>query len=129
VFNLAGEVCVHTDKNGVFFTATGATPPDSREPVDWSVGSYGMGAGAGLKIEVSDARDKNSLAGPFKYGEGSAGPVQGGYAWGQDTQGEHVHVLSGGASVSIPSGSGGISETAVSGYVFQWCGWSICLPQ
>ena len=126
VFNLSGELCVHTDKEGVFFTATGATPPNNEEPVDWSDGSYGMGAGAGVKIEISNAQDKNSLAGPFSFGEGSLGPVQGGYAWGQGAQGEDVWVGSGGYSVGIPSGSGGVSHTAVSGYLFEWCGWWIC---
>jgi len=121
-YNLSGEVCVHTDKKGVFFTATGARPPnpDSKGPVDWSNGSYGWGGGVGLKIEVSDAQDKDSLAGPFKYGEGSVGPVQGGYAWGKGKDNENVHMGSGGYSFGIPSVSGGVSNTAVSGYLWEW---------
>jgi hypothetical protein len=126
VFGLSGEVCIHTDKNGVFFTATGAPPVDNNEPIDWSDGAWGMGAGVGLKIELSNANDKNSLGGPFSFGDGSLGPVQGGYAWGKDGNNQTVGVVSGGYSLGIPSGGGGVSHTAVSGYLFKWCGWFIC---
>jgi RHS repeat-associated protein len=120
IFNLSGEGCIQADKNGVFWSATGATPPDNREPVDWSQGSYGLAGGLGIKLEVSDAKDKNSLKGKFDFGEGSLGPVQGGYAWGPGQDNEHVHMGYGGYSFGIPGGSGGVSKTAVSGYWFHW---------
>ena len=43
IFNLGGEVCVQADKNGIFFSATGATPGDNHLPADYSDSSFGLG--------------------------------------------------------------------------------------
>jgi hypothetical protein len=126
VFNLGGEVCANIDKNGFFFSATDAKPVENKHTPDWSDGSYGMGGGGGIRIEVSDAVDKDSLSGPFSFLEASAGPGQAAEAWGKGAHGEDVKVLGVGGSVGIPTVSGGVSHTAVGGYQFHWCGWWIC---
>lgn len=119
-FNLGGEVCVQADKNGIFFSATGATPADNHLPADYSDSSFGLGGGVGLKLEISDAKTKDSLAGPFNFGEGSVDVAQGGYSWGKGAEGEDVHMGYGGGSLGVPGGSGGVSKTAVSRYIVDW---------
>ncbi|MBB5867708.1 hypothetical protein F4553_001087 [Allocatelliglobosispora scoriae] len=86
----------------------------------------GAGAGAGLKLEFSDAVDKDSLGGAFDFMDGSIGPVQGGYAWGNGQYGEHVHLVSAGGGVGITTAATGSSTTYVSGYIFEWCPFRIC---
>ncbi|WP_327002707.1 hypothetical protein OHA72_47655 [Dactylosporangium sp. NBC_01737] len=114
VFNLGGEVCVMKDNEGLFIARSGAKPADLTKPGD---GSYGFGWGAGLKVEWSDAEDKDQLAGPFKYGEGNIGPVQGGYA----TDGKVSVTSLGWAALGAPIGvNGGTSRTHVHDYFWKF---------
>jgi hypothetical protein len=119
VSNISGEVCIQMDKNGVFFTATGADP---MEPYQ----SWGWGCCVGASVTLSNAHDKHSLDGLFDFGEGNAGlgvvGPQASYSTGLDSRLQRVHVVSGGLSFGSPfGGSGGMSNTAVSGYLFSWC--------
>ena len=123
-----GEACINMDRNGVFGSATDAKPTTKYSEDGAQNDNYGLTAGIGAKVEYSDAYNKNSLAGPFAFGEGGIWYLQGGYAWGDGAQpGERVHVISGGGTVGSPAGgTGGHSNTVVSGYLFEWCGWWIC---
>jgi hypothetical protein len=126
VFNVSGSVCLQVDSKGAFVTATGATPPDNMEPMDYGKGSYGMGGGGGIGIQVSDAKTKDSLRDEFKFGGGSAGPVAVEYSWGKGSEGEDVHATYAGWSVGAPGGNGGKSNTWVSGYGPPWTKAALC---
>lgn len=120
-----GEVCIQTDKNGVFFTATGAQSFYSHK-------ALGAGGGMGLTVQISDATEKDSLKNYFKYKAVGVPFVQGAYTWGHDdTYNKDVHVIDGGTGINVGpatpmSVSGGENITAVSGYVWDWCGDIIC---
>ncbi|SNY48080.1 RHS repeat domain-containing protein [Paractinoplanes atraurantiacus] len=126
VFNLSGSACLQIDHKGAFITATGATPPDNEGPIDWKKGSYGMGGGGSLGIQVTDAKTKDSLTGEFKYGSVSGGPVDVEYSWGKGADGEDVHSTYAGWSVGAPGATGGKSSTWVSGYGPPWAKAALC---
>ena len=127
VGNLSGEGCIQADKNGVFFTGTWATTPFLGNPMSDKPNSWGAGLGVGASIEASNARDKNDLAGPFSFGQVGWGPAAGSYSWGNTSDGYPVGVVNAGGGLGLPvSGSGGTSNTAVSGYLFNWCGMGMC---
>jgi len=81
----------------------------------------------GGTFQMSDAWDKNSLKGKFKYGSGNILFAQGGYSWGPDNDGRDVHVGEAGFGAgSDAGGAGGFSNTHVSGYIGSFCGNWVC---
>ncbi|MEN3360478.1 MAG: hypothetical protein V7637_4460 [Mycobacteriales bacterium] len=93
-------------KNGLFGEVTDVTPRG---------GKGGLGFGLGVTLQGSNAKDKDGLAGPFGYGSGSIGPVQGGVAAGGG-----VEVVELGVSAGPSSGQGGTSNTTVTDYWAEW---------
>jgi len=120
VMGISGEVCLQTDQNGIFGTASYSVPWDR------NYSNYAVGSGLGVVVQGSDARTKNDLADQFSFLNGGIGYVQGGYAWGNSSvDGRPVHVGELGLSaptISSPgSGAAGHSNTLVSGYWYNYC--------
>jgi len=116
--------CIALDKNGVFLTGNrlGGQTPRENEYLD----GWGVGLGAGVAFQVSNGTEKDSLRDKFKAAQGG-GSTQVGAAWGPDYAGRDTVVVDAGPSIGLPAGgAGGESYTAVSGYVFEWCGLGIC---
>ncbi|MEN3358654.1 MAG: hypothetical protein V7637_2636 [Mycobacteriales bacterium] len=113
------DFCVVADNNGVAIERTHSV----------GLGAF-PSAGVHFDRQKSDAQRARDLAGPFAYGGGNVGPVDGSYSWGPSDDGP-VHVyqygVSGGPSSADVSGSGGTSTTKVSGYLpgSSWWGWWI----
>jgi hypothetical protein len=93
----------------------------TRPPTDPEQGPSSYSWPRDTDVTFSDARDKNGLGGDFRYGAASAGDVGGSYSWGH-YKGAHVDQVSFGVAGAGIGGAGGHSNTAVSGYLFNWCG-------
>jgi hypothetical protein len=105
------ETCFAYDQYGAFIEDTRMKPGQA----------WGLGLGLAGGLQVSNARSKNDLAGPFTYAGRSFGDgdvsLDGTYSWGGRTK-----VIDGAASVGASTGGvGGTSFTAVTPYYFTWC--------
>jgi RHS repeat-associated protein len=111
-FAMAGSVeyCVHQDSNGLFWTKTTGAPRGDNDPHanGWdrvTHSFWGLTLGGGVKLEASNAIDRNSLKGPFYSVDGSVAVFQAGDAWGSDANGRFVNVVSIGGAGGLPYGA------------------------
>jgi hypothetical protein len=84
-----------------------------------------LATGIAFTGTVSTAQDKNGLKGRFKYVSGGYVANGGGATGVDDRTGERVFQVEGGAGPGF-EGTFGESNTAVSGYIFEWCGLRVC---